>query len=198
MLETTKSNTPAQKEADRLLSSGAKATDDKSRLRRSHDTFVPNSSRFRLAFGDDPRPVPILDRQRGRCARPDGLSRFEELSRREAARTAILYAFDLIEYDGEDLRISCSWTERLPRATAAQHQGGHSAEQTHCQRWGDRVRPRVPAWRRGSRFEDGRWHLSVRTVPRVDQRSAIPQASPCSGSEAEIWNRRVLTGARQR
>jgi ATP-dependent DNA ligase len=28
---------------------------------------------------------------------PDGLSRFEELSRREAARTAILYAFDLTE-----------------------------------------------------------------------------------------------------
>jgi ATP-dependent DNA ligase len=35
---------------------------------------------------------------------PDGLSRFEELSRRDAARTAILYAFDLIEHDGEDLR----------------------------------------------------------------------------------------------
>jgi bifunctional non-homologous end joining protein LigD len=35
---------------------------------------------------------------------PDGLSRFEELSRREAARTAILYAFELIEYDGEDMR----------------------------------------------------------------------------------------------
>jgi hypothetical protein len=35
---------------------------------------------------------------------PDGLSRFEELSRREAARTAILYAFDSIEHDGEDLR----------------------------------------------------------------------------------------------
>jgi bifunctional non-homologous end joining protein LigD len=35
---------------------------------------------------------------------PDGLLRFEELSRREAARTAILYAFDLIENDGEDLR----------------------------------------------------------------------------------------------
>jgi bifunctional non-homologous end joining protein LigD len=36
----------------------------------------------------------------------DGLSRFEELSSREAARTAILYAFDLIEHDGEDLRDS--------------------------------------------------------------------------------------------
>jgi bifunctional non-homologous end joining protein LigD len=35
---------------------------------------------------------------------PDGLSRFEESSGREAARTAILYAFDLIEHDGEDLR----------------------------------------------------------------------------------------------
>jgi hypothetical protein len=35
---------------------------------------------------------------------PDGLSRFEELSRRGAARTAILYTFDLIEHDGEDLR----------------------------------------------------------------------------------------------
>jgi bifunctional non-homologous end joining protein LigD len=36
--------------------------------------------------------------------RPDGLSRFEELRRRVAADTAILYAFDLIEHDGEDLR----------------------------------------------------------------------------------------------
>ena len=35
---------------------------------------------------------------------PDGLSRFEELSHREAARTAILYAFDLVEHDGEDMR----------------------------------------------------------------------------------------------
>jgi hypothetical protein len=35
---------------------------------------------------------------------PNGLSRFKELSRRAAARTAILYALDLIEHDGEDLR----------------------------------------------------------------------------------------------
>jgi bifunctional non-homologous end joining protein LigD len=35
---------------------------------------------------------------------PDGLSRFDELRRREAAHNAILYAFDLIEQDGEDLR----------------------------------------------------------------------------------------------
>jgi bifunctional non-homologous end joining protein LigD len=39
-----------------------------------------------------------------RDAPPTGLSRFEELSRREAAQTAILYAIDLIKHDGEDLR----------------------------------------------------------------------------------------------
>jgi ATP-dependent DNA ligase len=32
------------------------------------------------------------------------LSLFDELRRREAARTAMIYAFDLIEHDGEDLR----------------------------------------------------------------------------------------------
>src|SRR5712672_369471 len=35
---------------------------------------------------------------------PDGLSRFDELQRQAAARIASLYAFDLIEHDGEDLR----------------------------------------------------------------------------------------------
>jgi hypothetical protein len=35
---------------------------------------------------------------------PDGLSRFEEVRRREAARAAMRYAFDLIELDGENLR----------------------------------------------------------------------------------------------
>jgi ATP-dependent DNA ligase len=34
---------------------------------------------------------------------PDGLSKFEELRRRTAAHAAVLYAFDLIEHDGEDL-----------------------------------------------------------------------------------------------
>jgi bifunctional non-homologous end joining protein LigD len=35
---------------------------------------------------------------------PAGLSRFDELRRRQSAWTAILYAFDLIEHNGEDLR----------------------------------------------------------------------------------------------
>jgi bifunctional non-homologous end joining protein LigD len=35
---------------------------------------------------------------------PDGLSRFEDLRSRDAAHAAILYAFDLIEHGGEDMR----------------------------------------------------------------------------------------------
>ncbi len=35
---------------------------------------------------------------------PDGLSRFEDLRRREAAHKAVLYAFDLMEHDGDDVR----------------------------------------------------------------------------------------------
>jgi bifunctional non-homologous end joining protein LigD len=35
---------------------------------------------------------------------PDGLSLFDELRRREAPDTAILFAFDLIEHDGADMR----------------------------------------------------------------------------------------------
>ena len=35
---------------------------------------------------------------------PDGLSRFDDLRRRDAAHKAILYAFDLVEHDAEDLR----------------------------------------------------------------------------------------------
>jgi bifunctional non-homologous end joining protein LigD len=34
---------------------------------------------------------------------PDGLSRFDDLARREARHTAVLYAFDLVKHDGEDL-----------------------------------------------------------------------------------------------
>jgi ATP-dependent DNA ligase len=41
---------------------------------------------------------------------PDGSSRFEQLSRGEAARTAILYAFDIIEHDGGAAANSTLWS----------------------------------------------------------------------------------------
>jgi hypothetical protein len=62
---------------------------------------------------------------------PDGLSRFEELSRREAARTAVLYAFDLIEHDGEDLRNLPFLDRNGAGAPVARCQGWHPIQRTH-------------------------------------------------------------------
>jgi bifunctional non-homologous end joining protein LigD len=53
---------------------------------------------------------------------PDGLSRFDELRRQAAARTAIHYAFDLIEHDGDDLR-----DRAFLKATLARLLGGIEA-----------------------------------------------------------------------
>jgi hypothetical protein len=45
---------------------------------------------------------------------PDGLSRSDDLRRREAAHSAMLYAFDLIEHDGQIFVISRSSTAGPP------------------------------------------------------------------------------------
>jgi ATP-dependent DNA ligase len=58
---------------------------------------------------------------------PDGLSRFEEFSRRGATRIAILYAFDLI--DGEHM-CDPPFLDQIGGAGAAagKYQGGHSSQ----------------------------------------------------------------------
>jgi len=94
----------------------------------------------------------------------DGMSRFEELRRREAARTAILYAFDLIEHDGEDLR-NRPFLDRKAALTLARYRGGNPAQRTHGRRWRYRLRARLPAWRRGHRLQASRRHLSIGLVP---------------------------------
>ena len=60
---------------------------------------------------------------------PDGLSRFDELRRRAAAHSAMLYAFDLIEHDRKDLR-NLPFLDRARRtgATAAKYPGWHPAQ----------------------------------------------------------------------
>jgi hypothetical protein len=118
---------------------------------------------------------------------PDGLSRFEELSRREAARTAILYAFDLIEHDGEDLR-DRPFLERkaalgrLLRDTEA----GHPTQRTHCRGRRHRLCARLSAWRRGYRFQESGRHLQVRPVPRLDQGPQSRQHRRAAGAEREV------------
>jgi bifunctional non-homologous end joining protein LigD len=115
---------------------------------------------------------------------PDGLSRFEELSRREAARTAILYAFDLIELDGEDLRRS-PFLDR--KAALAQLLGGLKAGillNEHIAEDGPTVFAyacRLGAEGIVSKRVDGTYRSGY---PAHGSRSATPPASPCSGRGA--------------
>jgi hypothetical protein len=103
--------------------------------------------------------------------RPDGLSQFEELSRREAARTAILYAFDLIEHDGEDLggcpfldrKAALAWLTSPRTALVFAHACRLGAGASRRRRSMARINP--------ARATSG-------------SRSAIPPASPYSGSGA--------------
>jgi ATP-dependent DNA ligase len=113
---------------------------------------------------------------------PDTLSRFEELRRREVAQTAILYAFDLIEYDGEHLRnlpfLDCkAMLARLPRDTEAgillnEHiaEDGPTVFAQACELGAEGI---------VSKKVDG----TYRSGPcRAGSRSAIQPASPCNGS----------------
>jgi bifunctional non-homologous end joining protein LigD len=87
---------------------------------------------------------------------PDGLSLFDELRQREAADTAILYAFDLIEHQGEDLRNlpfldrKAALARLLRNTEAGILFNEHIAQDGPC-----RLRARLPAWRRGHRVEEG-------------------------------------------
>ena len=94
---------------------------------------------------------------------PDGLSRFEALRRREAAHTAILYAFDLIEHDGEDLR-DRPFLDRKARVARLLRgvEAAFCSTNTSPRGRPHRVRARLPAWRRGH----AGWGRSTgRTIP---------------------------------
>jgi hypothetical protein len=119
---------------------------------------------------------------------PDGLSRFEELRSREAARTAILYAFDLIEHDGEDLRNRPFLDRKVALARLLRDQGGHLLQRTRRRGWSYRFCARLFAWRRGHRVEAGGRDLSIRSVLGLDQG---PQSRQCRGAAgAQGWRPR--------
>jgi bifunctional non-homologous end joining protein LigD len=54
---------------------------------------------------------------------PDGLSRFDELRSRDGACTAMLYAFDLIEINGDDLRTLPLETRKATLASLLRNAG---------------------------------------------------------------------------
>ena len=126
---------------------------------------------------------------------PDGLSRFEDLRRREAARSAILYAFDLIEYDGEDLRNLPFLAERRRWRGCCARPRPASCSNEHL------GRPyRLRACRLGaegivSKKVDG----TYRSGPcRVWIKVRNPASIAVQWERSENWNRRASGSARRR
>jgi hypothetical protein len=111
----------------------------------------------------------------------------------QAARTAILYAFDLIEYDGEDLR-------NLPfldpkggaGAAAARDRSAHPAQRTHSRERPYRFCARLPGLAPRYRFEEGRCRLPVWPVPRPDQGPQSRQHRGAARAEQELEQVRAL------
>jgi hypothetical protein len=109
------------------------------------------------------------------------LSRFEDLRRREA-RSAILYAFDLIEYDGEDLRNLHSWAERRRWRSCCARPRPASCSNGHL----GRPYPSSRMLAEGNRFEEGRWHVSIWPVSRLDQSPQSRQHRAAAGAQREL------------
>ena len=115
---------------------------------------------------------------------PDGPSCFEELGRREAARTAVVYALDLIERDGEDLR-DRPFLDR--KAALARLLGETDADillNEHVAEDGPTVLPAGLVQRASSRRRSTGPIGPVRA--QSGSQSAIRTASLCSGNAARI------------
>jgi hypothetical protein len=122
---------------------------------------------------------------------PDGLSRFEELSRQEAADTAILYAFDLIEHDGEDMRNRPfldrkAALARLLRNTRLASYSTNTSSRTapSCWRTPAGLAPRASCRRRSI-------DLSIRSMSGLNQ-VRNPTSIAVQRERGDNWNRRGI------
>jgi bifunctional non-homologous end joining protein LigD len=102
----------------------------------------------------------------------DGLSRFDELRRREAAHSAMLFAFDLIEHDGQDLRDLPFLDRKAALARLLRDTEAGILVNEHVA--GDGPTVFEHACRLGAEgivSKRGRRHLSIRSVLGLDQGS---------------------------
>jgi hypothetical protein len=90
---------------------------------------------------------------------------FEELSRWESAQTAIRYALDLIEHDGEDLRNLRFLDRKAALARLLRDMEARILLNEHVARMGRPCSPMRASFALGASF------LPVRPVPRLDQSS---------------------------
>jgi bifunctional non-homologous end joining protein LigD len=118
---------------------------------------------------------------------PDGLSRFDELRRREAAHNAMLYAFDLIERDGQDLRVLPFLDRKAALARLLRSTDTHILFNEHVAGDGPTVLEhscRLGAEGIVSKRIDGTYRSAV---PCLDQ--GPESRHHCGTARSEKWNR---------
>jgi bifunctional non-homologous end joining protein LigD len=129
---------------------------------------------------------------------PDGLSRFEELGRREAARAAMLYAFDLIELDGENLRDLPFLDRKATLARLLRNTKAGILLNEHIAENGPTVFAhacRLGAEGIVSKMVDGTYQSGP---CRVWIKIQNPVSIAVQRERSEIWNRRALGSGRRR
>jgi hypothetical protein len=117
---------------------------------------------------------------------PDGLSRFEDLCRREAAHKAILYTFDLIEHDGEDLR-DLPFLDRKAALARLLPISRRASCSTNTLPGMALRRSNMPVGLvLGHRLEARRRHLSIRSVSGLDQGPQSREHRRAAGAHRDV------------
>jgi hypothetical protein len=122
----------------------------------------------------------------GDAGGPDGLSRFDELRRAAGVRVAFLYAFDLLEHDGEDLRERPLLPRRRALAALLRRSQDGIVFNEHIAEEGAVVFAHAASSVRKVSCRSGLTRHTDRDRIRHGSRCAILRALPCSGSGAKI------------
>jgi hypothetical protein len=127
---------------------------------------------------------------------PDGLTDFEALRRRGAGDVAVLYAFDLIELDGDDLRNLPVETRKATLASLLRKPGALRLSEHIAAGRSPGLCPRLQARCRGHRVEAARLALSVRPVPCLGQVQERGSCRRAAGAQRELepLGRQVYSG----
>jgi hypothetical protein len=130
-------------------------------------------------------------RRRGAVAcGDDGIASFDRIRHRRHDAGVFLYAFDLMELDGDDLRRDPLNVRKTTLAKCARARWVRPAvERAPRGGWSDRVRACMQARPRGHRFKEERFELSFRALAALDQVEEPTGTGRKTGSRREEWGR---------
>jgi bifunctional non-homologous end joining protein LigD len=123
-----------------------------------------------------------------------GVALFNRVRYRHHDESIFLYAFDLIELNGDDLRPDPLEGRKATLEMILAKAGGHQVQRAHAGRRRDRISPRLQARPRRHRVEAERVALSFRPLARwLKMKNA--DAPAVKREEEEQWGQRAASSA---